>query len=422
MNRITKIGLTSVSLIILALLGLYAYQEYQKYQDKLLAEQEYEAYMKKVTWMISKPSHPWTLKFDLPENPKRVQWDAEYDMPRVLFFAEHHKDDKGDALWSMNLNASDVRLMIPQEQIGSMSTLNAVDISPNGRYVFINSSTPTSYSGCYLYDIKEQKAEVVKTDSCYGVWKEDSTAIMIFDYATFFNPKDNKIEPIHIKQGYGEYDGINTGRGLFLSRDGSKVIRASDSSANIYYDNENRDRTDKGDYIVFDANSGDFLEKRDYFPKGCGFNLYYSVGGEYFTCDGNSVRITEEDGSGHNEHKLYSATPPFKQVGLSKKLKVIQRGTLTTDGVSHLYMNRDADAFSPIEHANYLYRYNNGYNSSHSPNRLYFYLSPNLRDNYSQRDFTSFFSLPNSSRVGSFFPLPNSEEIERAKDRLQEGQ
>jgi len=410
MNRITKIGLTSVSLIILALLGLYAYQEYQKYQDKLLAEQEYEAYMKKVTWMISKPSHPWTLKFDLPENPKRVQWDAEYDMPRVLFFAEHHKDDKGDALWSMNLNASDVRLMIPQEQIGSMSTLNAVDISPNGRYVFINSSTPTSYSGCYLYDIKEQKAEVVKTDSCYGVWKEDSTAIMIFDYATFFNPKDNKIEPIHIKQGYGEYDGINTGRGLFLSRDGSKVIRASDSSANIYYDNENPFPTDKGDYIIFDANTGDFLEKSDHFPKGCGFNLHYSVGGEYLTCSRHLEREIVNGQDRFKGFKLYSATPPFKQVGLSDELKVIQRGMLTTDGESYINLNRAADAFSPIKYVSYYYSYNYADNSSHGPRRLYFYLSPNLRDNYSQRDFSP------------FFPLPSSDEVEEAKRRLQEGQ
>lgn len=407
MNRITKIGLASVSLIILASLGRYAYQEYQ---DNRLTELEHKAYIRKVMTVISNPSHPWGLNFDLPKNPKRVQWDAEYDMPRVLFFAEQHKADKGDALWSMNLNGTDVRLVIPQEQIGGMSALNTAEISPNGRYVFINSSTPTSYSGCYLYDIKEQKAEVVKTDSCYGVWKEDSTAIMIFDYVTFFNPKDNKIEPIHLKQGYGEYDGINTGRGLFLSRDGSKVIRQADSSANIYYDNENPFPTDKGDYIVFDANTGDFLEKSDYFPKGCGFNLHYSVGGEYFTCSGNSVRITEKDGSGHNEHKLYSAAPPFKQVGLSKNLRVIQRGTLTTDDVSYINLNRSADAFSPIKYVSYYYSYNYADNSSHSPRRLYFYLSPNLRDNYSQRDFSA------------FFPLPNSDEVEEAKRRLQEGQ
>ncbi|SHO21327.1 Putative uncharacterized protein [Moritella viscosa] len=408
MNRITKIGLSSVLLIILALFGRYAYQEYQ---DNRLAEQEYEVHMEKVTWMMSNSAHSWALNFDLPENPKRVQWDAEYDMPRALFFARHHKTDNGRALWSMNLNGTDVRLVISKDQMSGMGLMMGEEkVSPNGRFIFVNGSTSLSGDGCYLYDIKEQKEKYIGHEYCNAVWKKDGTAILRSDFVALFNPESGKIEPIHLKQGYGEYDGINTGIELFLSRDGSKVIRASNSSANIYYDNENPFTTDKGDYIIFDANTGGFLEKSDYFPKGCGFNLYYSVGGEYFTCDGNSVRITEKDGSGHNEHNLYSATPPFKQVGLSKKQNIIQRGALTTDGVSHIYMNRDADAFSPIKYVSYSYNYNYADNSSYSPNRLYFYLSPNLRDNYSQRDFTS------------FLPLPSNDEVEEAKRRLQEGQ
>jgi len=197
---------------------------------------------------------------------------------------------------------------------------------------------------------------------------------------------------------------------LFLSRDGSKVIRASDSSANIYYDNENPFPTDKGDYIIFDANTGDFLEKSDHFPKGCRFNLHYSVGGEYLTCSRHLEREIVNGQDRFKGFKLYSATPPFKQVGLSDELKVIQRGMLTTDGESYINLNRAADAFSPIKYVSYYYSYNYADNSSHGPRRLYFYLSPNLRDNYSQRDFSP------------FFPLPSSDEVEEAKRRLQEGQ
>ncbi|NRA91912.1 MAG: hypothetical protein HRU26_04380, partial [Psychroserpens sp.] len=359
-------------------------------------------YMQKVVYLVGSKVNSWAIEATLPKQPERIQWDAEYDMPRVMFLAERDSDD-GKSLWSMNINGTDIKLMISNEEIINLR-MRELNVSPNGRYLFANSAYEGFYFKCYLYDLKEQTATFISEDQCSRVkWIDDEhNAVMVNGFGPVrFTMKDKKLhrtkELLHGEDDYG----IKSARGMQLSMDKTKLVRATNRNSNYFY--HDGDDYGPGDFIVYDVNTFEYIDKLDYFPKGCDSFMYNSVDKQHFTCNKIYTPYTKTSRGYH----VFNIKPPFKKVGEAIGVKVVQLNVLNSNLRSFLYRERKANENSPINRVRYSYRYNNHRKASTTD----FYISPNLVENYSERDFTRFFP-----------PLPSVSEVAEAKRRIKEQQ
>ncbi len=402
MKLITKMVTGLVTVIAVVVLGHFVFQSLS---EKNVAEQlaaEKEVYMKKVVTLLENSDSRWFLDIKLPNTPERIQWNAEYEMPRVMFLAKHYSKDKSRSLWSMNINATDIKLMISFDEIENMR-MNELDVSPDGRYLFANSEYRSFKYKCYLYDLKEQKAKYISHDRCGAVnWIDGTNDAIIFNgYGpAVFTIADKKLKRVNELLGYdarSRYNGINTGAGGWLSNDGKKFIRYATEDAHLFYDETTQG---EGDFVVYDANTFMLIDKTDYFPKGCNNFINYSVDGNFFTCRSN--KTIEESGV---SFPVYNAKPPFEIVDYAPEIGVVQPGFLYTDLRHKLFRNKKYDEQSPIEKVMYWYS-----TEESSLTHLYFYLSPNLKKDYKNNEVTNF--LP---------PLPTQAQVAEAKRRIQEG-
>ena len=393
MKSTYKIALLILCTLILGSGALYSYQKAQA------AEAIEDAYMKKVEDLIEYKR--WDLNFTFPDHPKRVDWDAEYTMPRVMFFAKHRDSDKSRALWSMNLNATDVRLMIASDEVPGMlpNPNKLLKVSPNGRYLFVNGSPSTFASHCYFYDLKEHKATFLNNSGCYAThWLEGNDAILINQGTISRFLLANK----HIA-GVGS-NGLDKGGRFDMNEDNSQILSAWTEDMDDYYTNiePNKNYGKAGDTLLYDVNSIELLERKDYFPQGCNYKTY-SADAHYFVCEGTKVH--NKSGKGVT-YDVFKSTPPFNKVSKSPEKKIVQLNTLYSDG--RIFLQRETDEKSPVTNIMYWYRYDNGTPPSHSVSEINFYISANLLSDYEQRDFTQF--MP---------PLPTQVQMTRAKKRLQ---
>ena len=405
MKRSAKIFLSLISTIILIVVAIYSYQVFTKWMAETQLEKDraaaYEAYMVNVTRLVKNRDNRWFIRAELPKEPERIQWDAEYEMPRVMFLAERDADD-GVSLWSMNINGTDIKLMISNKEIINLR-MRKLSVSPNGRYLFANSSYEGFYFKCYLYDLKEQMATFISEDQCSRVqWTDDeNNAVMVNGFGPVrFTMKDKTLhrtkELLHGEDDYG----IKSARGMQLSMDKTKLIRATSHDSNYFY--HDGDDYGPGDFIVYDVNTFEYIDKLDYFPKGCDSFMYNSVDKQHFTCNKNYTFY----GKGTVGFYIYEIKPPFKKVGEAIGVKVVQLNVLNSNLQHSLFRERKTNENSPINRVKYWYGYGH---SNRSPSAIDFYISPNLVENYSERDFTPFFP-----------PLPSASEVAEAKRRIKE--
>jgi len=395
MKLITKIIAVLVTVITLVIAGNYLNQ----YTTAKGAIAEKKAYMEKVYYMVKHPKNAWTIKVSLPESPDRIQWDAEYEMPRVMFLGKRVESDRSSSLWSMNIDGSDIKLMISNDEVVNMRMRELI-VSPDGRYLFANSEYRGFMFKCYLYDLKEQVATYISEDKCTGVhWTDDANNAIVYNgYGpALFTIEDKKLQAAYKVLDENIRDGINSGSGSLLSHDGTKYISATTERANRYYDD---DRNGDGDFIVYDAKTFEFIDKLDYYPKGCDRFIYYSIDNSFFTC--NKIKSWEGD---IVSYTVFDAKPPFKILGEAPALGVLQPNTLYTDYGHFVYRKKRPYENSPINLVKYWYSYNDN-----SARDIFFYISPNLRVDYNNRDFTPFFP-----------PLPSAAQVAEAKLRIQEG-
>ncbi|QUM85205.1 hypothetical protein [Moritella sp. 28] len=398
MKLITKIIAVLVTVITLVIAGNYLNQ----YTTAKGAIAEKKAYMEKVYYMVKHPKNAWTIKVSLPESPDRIQWDAEYEMPRVMFLGKRVESDRSSSLWSMNIDGSDIKLMISNDEVVNMRMRELI-VSPDGRYLFANSEYRGFMFKCYLYDLKEQVATYISEDKCTGVhWTDDTNNAIVYNgYGpATFTMTEKKLQNVNELLGYSassRHKGINAGAGSIMSFDQKKYIQYATEDTNYFHDGVAHS---EGDFVTYDAKTFKLIDKLDYYPKGCDHFIYFSIDNSFFTC--NKIKSWEGD---IVSYTVFDAKPPFKILGEAPALGVLQPNTLYTDYGHFVYRKKRPDENSPINQVKYWYKYNN-----HSARDIFFYISPNLRDGYNNRDFTSFYP-----------PLPTAAQVSEVKLRIQEG-
>ena len=309
MKSTYKIALLILFTLILGSGALYSYQK----------AQVTDAYIEKVIVMNINSINLWKMDVKLPEQPDRVNWNAEYTMPRIMFFAKHRDSDKSRALWSMNLNATDVRLMIASEEIPGMlpNPNKLLKVSPNGRYLFVNGSPSTFASHCYFYDLKEHKATFLNNSGCYATqWIEGNDAILINQGGISRFSLANK------SIAWVKGNGLDRGGNLNMNEDNSQIALGWTKDIDDYYRNikPNKNYGKAGDTLFYDVNSIELLERKDYFPQGCNHKTY-SADGDYLVCEGTKVH--NKSGKGVT-YEVFKSTPPFNKVATSPRKKIIQ--------------------------------------------------------------------------------------------------
>ena len=196
-----------------------------------------------------------------------------------------------------------------------------------------------------------------------------------------------------------------------MNEDNSQILSAWTEDMDDYYTNiePNKNYGKAGDTLLYDVNSIELLERKDYFPQGCNYKTY-SADAHYFVCEGTKVH--NKSGKGVT-YDVFKSTPPFNKVSKSPEKKIVQLNTLYSDG--RIFWQREADEKSPVTNIKYWYHYDNGeltYEGASSPSGISadtsFYISTNLLSDYDQHDFTQF--MP---------PLPTHAQIILAKKRLQ---
>lgn len=387
MKRIEK---TLFAFMIIAFIGGCAWWLLGGYESYI----KEKVYLKQVKMMSKYDTWSWTYDINLPKNPQREQWDAQYQMPRVMFWGEKDNDPSSKGgLWSMNLDATDIRLMVSEDEVEGLFDLQ-MSRSPNGRYL-IFSTQYKSVPGCSLYDLKTHTAKKLGRDGCQRVqWTKDGSRAYMF-------------------HGYGPAIYYSDRQEIVLARDIANSYRVQKASGGWLVDNEqhyvryaNPEYFEgDGQFVVFDANTFELVELSDYFPEICRSRVYYSLDGQSFTCSTSSAQIKP---TGRRDFKIYSAENTSEVIGYTemRMLGILQKDKLYADYEGSIVRVRQPDEKSPIQAMRFIYsKQNFKFGLTHN----YFFLSSNLVDNLEQADFLQY--LP---------PLPTRAQLKQVREQLVE--
>ncbi|MCJ8351201.1 hypothetical protein [Moritella sp.] len=353
-----------------------------------------KVYEKQISGMVEHNMWSWTYDINLPKKPLREQWDAQYKMPRVMFWGQKDNNPatKG-GLWSMNIDASDIRLMVSEGEVAGLFDLQ-MSRSPNGRFL-IFSTQYKGFPGCSLYDLKTHATKKLGDDSCRRVqWTKDgSRAYMFHGYgpAIYFSDK----QEIVLASDIANSDGVQKATAGWLVDNEQHYVRYANPE---YYKGD-------GQFVVFDAKTFELVEQSDYFPKICRSRVYYSLDGKSFTCSTSSSQLKP---TGRRDFKIYNAESTSEVIGHTemRMLGILQKDKLYADYERSIVRVRQPDEKSPIKAMRYIYsKQNFRFGLIHT----YVFLSSDLVDNLDAVDFLQY--LP---------PLPSKEQIINARHQLAE--
>ena len=356
-----------------------------------------EEYMKKLDVIVELRErygrkdrlHSWKLYLDLPEVPIREQWNAEHSMPQIMPRIKY-PGDKNYSLYSMNMNGTDLRLMMTPEEIGGsieMRGLSRPSRSPDGRFVLLSVAYGFFTFNCVVYDLKDQKAFEIGNDRCLQFeWLDDGSAayFAMGGEAWRFDAATKTAEMLMPEEGsYNEELDYDRFYGMRLSSDKQYLIRT------VPYQ-EAEKNPDIGAYGVFKLPEMAYLGRSDYYTEECDNGLAHSIDRKYFTCT--------TTGSKANYYDLDNVQ---EVVGVAPQRWIIQDNRWFMPDNSHSVIRVRDQENTEIPALRYIYKVETGFDLAAA---LGFYLPKNLRDDFEQRDFREFFP-----------PLPTPEVYEKAK-------
>lgn len=122
--------------------------------------------------------------FDIPDNPKVADWNSEdVKLPQVLFTVTNSEDESKVSYWALNIDGSNLQLLIPEGVLPAPPHRNTIDYSkymsrsPNGRYLVVPQKR-----GTVLYDLANgeiTKLGEVATSLHEIMWDVDSTQVVV---------------------------------------------------------------------------------------------------------------------------------------------------------------------------------------------------------------------------------------------------
>ncbi|WP_258075220.1 TolB family protein [Vibrio hyugaensis] len=249
----------------------------------------------------------WQIDIETLEGVPKEEWNAKHTQPQVMF---HHGPDS--TIYTMNLDGTDVRLLLHRDEFGELPSNGRTQRSPDGRYL----SFLYYYAGnsCAVYDLKKRET-VAKMGACSSATFTADSKAFYFTNLRDGNPKrlelDSRITsdvftgPIIID---GEsYEPRRDGNGFFIDEVHDRFIykiKKMDESGN----------RGPRQQLVFRFSDMSLLGKKEYLSPEC--LSYFTKGSQqrYLTCNQ------------YKPYELYSLEDPQEKIEQVPERYVLQRG------------------------------------------------------------------------------------------------
>ncbi|SDH60346.1 hypothetical protein SAMN04488136_12131 [Vibrio xiamenensis] len=340
----------------------------------------------------------WDITVELPKKITLEKWDTVHSQPQVMF---HYGRD--GTIYTMNINGSDMRLLLDREELGKLPTGYNVR-SPNGRYLSTHYSFNLDRTPCLIYDLKDRKI-VAKMRTCWdGTFSQDSRSYYYSDTSPIHNQprkidlatgaESNVLPEKFTIDGELYYPEVDTQ--TFMINDELNLLIWSGSKTNPA--GEIIKRVQAG----FDLETLKLKEVKNYLTPACQDQFDYNPNQNYFICGDNMS----------HENYVFSKSNPDKQIENAPVRNVIQQGAWYFKGNSGNYGNtllryRQPNEAGMFDKITYYYDLQlESKDDYKSLNHLNLFISQNLAQQFDQMD------------LGSFFPpIPTQEQYDESYQR-----
>ncbi|MFW7526313.1 hypothetical protein ACODM8_19555 [Vibrio ostreicida] len=390
----TRLALSTVLVLALAAGGAYWLSqpqvdpEYQKRLDFIVESREFG----RARAHAPKIPH-WGIVFSIPENPPVEVWNTVLQQPQVMF----SYGDDGD-LYTMNLNGTDVRLLLSRKELGHIPYGGFTQRSANGRYLALHYFGLVGQN-CAVFDLKTREV-VAKLSKCLSAtFSQDSATfyysnrgpkkinlatrerLSVFDET--FKVGDETYYPRANHHGFG-IDEIND-RYIWMA------IDQAPSAVNEF-----------GIYsqltqFVFRLSDMSFIGKQAYLSEPCETGYTRGPVAEYLMC-GDS-----------KPYKLYSFTNPSHKLEEAPERYVLQRGQwYAKRSGNRLLRYRQPDEQGMFDGISYYYVMFTGEGPGDywNPIKNNYYIPAAIRKDFKQYDLRPFFP-----------PIPTQAEYDQSYQR-----
>ncbi|MFM2614592.1 TolB family protein [Vibrio campbellii] len=331
----------------------------------------------------------WRIVIDPLEGAPLEEWNATHTQPQVMF---HHGPDS--TIYTMNLDGTDVRLLLHRDELGELPSDGRTQRSPDGRYL----SFLYYYAGnsCLVYDLKERET-IAKMGACSSATFTADSKAFYFTNLRDGNPKRLELESRTTSDVFtgpiildGEsYEPRRDGNGFFIDEAHDRFIykiKKMDESGN---------RGPK-QQLVFRFSDMSLLGKKDYLAPEC--LTYFTKGAQqkYLTCNQ------------YKPYDLYSLEDPHKKIEQAPEGYVLQRGKWYADAygnrVVRLKQPGEVGMFDGLNY-NYALKTGGGEFDYDRLYRLYLYIPSEMYKNFESMDLRPFMpAIPTKAQFDELLP------------------
>ncbi len=249
----------------------------------------------------------WQIDIETLEGVPKEEWNAKHIQPQVMF---NYGSDS--TIYTMNLDGSDVRLLLHRDEFGELPADGKIQRSPDGRYLAFR------YYGaginCAVYDLKKRET-IVKAELCTSATFTQDSKEFYFTDSNSRNPQRLELESRNrsdvfqstIRVDKETFDPRRDGYGFFIDQFNDRFIykvRKIDEAGKRGTEQQ----------LVFRFSDMSLLSKNEYLAPECLNHFTKGAQQKYLACNQ------------YKPYDLYSLEDPQKKIEQVPERYVLQRG------------------------------------------------------------------------------------------------
>ncbi|GAA5644933.1 hypothetical protein [Vibrio proteolyticus] len=326
----------------------------------------------------------WKITVEMPKNSAVERWDAVNKQPQIMF---HYGRD--GTIYTMNMNGTDVRLLLDRDELGELPASGYDIRSPNGRYLSIHYALNLDPTACLIFDLKERKI-VTKLRSCWdGTFSKDSQSY----YYSDLSPAHRQPRKVNLISGKASDVLPET-----ITIDGSKYY--PETQTQTFMINEALNlliwsgaKKNPGGEIIervqvgFDLETLALKEVKNYLAPECQGSFNYNPNPDYFIC---GYRVEQQN-------FVFSSSEPDEKIENASIRNVIKRNAWYFNGSANNYDNtllryRQPNEAGMFDKIKYYYELEIGNKDDYDRlSHLNLFIPDSLLYKFEQVDLKSFF-------------------------------
>ncbi|MFS1463689.1 hypothetical protein BCT35_24805 [Vibrio lentus] len=348
----------------------------------------------------------WQIDIETLEGVPREEWNAKHIQPQVMF---NYGSDS--TIYTMNLDGSDVRLLLNRGDVGELPVGGNTQRTANGRYVAFNySSFGSRY--CMVYDLKDREI-LAKMDACHsGTFNLDSSKYYYLNFQDgnpyFLDLKTKKNK--HIFEGELQVNGEIWNP----SKDGVAFIIDQLNGRFIYSVAKRDDSGERGKVkqLVFSFPAMTFINQERYVADQCQQGYTRGPIYSYIVC------------GDQKPYELFSFQTPNDKLEDSPERYPLQRGKWYARAYGNrLVRLKQPEEIGMFDGLSYYYalKIGSGEFDYKKLNRINFYIPADIYEDFENMDLRLFMPpIPTKAQFDELLP-DVTEELRRHCARSRAG-